>query len=424
MSACVSNRHRLARAGFVIPMMAILLGGGEAGAAVPADNSLEVFRTGFEALTAYSGAISAYASRLFIALFVIEFVISAGRMALSGSNNIATFMSFMTFRLLLAGIFWFFLQQGANLAMLVVDFFRGAAQQAGGMDFAVTVTDVMERGILTATAMTQSSSIWSPISSSVVWIAALIIVIMFALLSGVLFTVLMEFYIISIAGVALLAFGGATPTRDIALSYFRFAIASGFKIFVLQIIVSFGVDVLDGWLVDLREDNVQTLTIISVVFVLWYTARTVPDIAGRMIHGTSLGSTYGASPYAHVVQLGQNYRQVANLVSAMKANTSAINTATKAGAARIASPLGGDASFAGRSVAAGSRAVGFGVALAGSAASGHLFARRNESNQDRALGGQGANPVPGPDQRHSPLAASVAASDRGNLDPVPGEPSQ
>jgi len=392
----------------------LLLWSSQVSAAIPADNSLDAFRAGFETLTAYSGAISTYASRLFIALFLIEFVISAGRLALSGGSNIATFISFMTFRILLAGIFWFFLQQGANIAILVVDFFRGAAQQAGGLDFSVTVADVLDRGVITAGKLLEDTSIWSPMSSMAIVAAALIIVIMYALLSGVLFTVLMEFYIISIAGIALLAFGGATPTRDIALSYFRFAIASGFKIFVLQIIVSFGVNVLDTWLVDLRQDNVQILTIISVLFVLWYTARTVPDIAGRMIHGASLGTTYGASPYGYVNQFGQNYRQVSNLVSAMHANTRAVLETSRQAGAITSSYAGGSSSMLGRATGVATAGVVGAVGMAGSAATGHLFARRNPEESGQAGTRDGI--VPGPDQRRSPYAASVAAGDRSNFD--------
>ena len=76
-------------------------------------------------------------------------------------------------------------------------------------------------------------------------IAALVIVVCFALIAAMMIVTLVEMYIVSYAGIILLGFGGSSFTKDYAVKYLTYAVSVGIKIMMMTLVVSVGQSIHD-----------------------------------------------------------------------------------------------------------------------------------------------------------------------------------
>src|SRR3954449_12717736 len=88
-------------------------------------------------------------------------------------------------------------------------------------------------------------SFWTDTSKSLgLLIAALVVVICFALIAAIVIVTTVEMYIVTYAGIILLGFGGSTFTKDYAVKYLTYAVSVGLKLMVMGLVVSIGQSIL------------------------------------------------------------------------------------------------------------------------------------------------------------------------------------
>jgi type IV secretion system protein TrbL len=84
-------------------------------------------------------------------------------------------------------------------------------------------------------------------------------------------------------------FGGSQWTREYALAPIRYAVAVGAKLFVLTLIVGLIMQVSAEWSAAYTNDEASLMTLVGLSLVCAYLTKTIPELIGGMISGTSMG---------------------------------------------------------------------------------------------------------------------------------------
>ncbi|WP_258078841.1 P-type conjugative transfer protein TrbL [Xanthomonas arboricola] len=187
-------------------------------------------------------------------------------------------------------------------------------------------------------------------------VCAILVLACFAFIAAFMFVTLVESYVIINASVLFLGFGGSQWTRDFAIAPMRFTVAIGAKLFVLTLIVGLVVQSAKQWLAAYTNDEASLMTMVGLALVCCYLTKTIPDLIGGMISGTSMG---GGSAIGGMA------------VAGAAGAAAAVATIATAGAATPAA--------AGALGAAGTSATGAGVAGAGGISGGGLASAINSS---------------------------------------------
>lgn len=131
-------------------------------------------------------------------------------------------------------------------------------------------------------------SLTSPVDSLGLLIAALVILVCFALISAQVVLVKCEAMLSMMAAMVLLGFGGSAFTRDYAVNAIRYVISVAFKLFVLQLVLAIGV----SFIRDFNSDSAELqdiFVIIGAAIILLALVKSLPDVVSGIISGSHVG---------------------------------------------------------------------------------------------------------------------------------------
>lgn len=239
--------------------------------------------------------------------------------------------------------------------------------------------------------LTAGVSMFSPITSVVVAVSALIVLMCFTFIAALVFVTLVEAYVIINAAVLFMGFGGSQWTREYALAPIRYAVAVGAKLFVLTLIVGLIMQVSAEWSAAYTNDEASLMTLVGLSLVCAYLTKTIPELIGGMISGTSMG---GGSAIGGMAAAG-----AAGAAAAVATVATAGAAAPAAGALGAAGTGGGAASAAG-----GGLASALNASMAGGSTAGASVVRRASAALELAQAQDGAAVRP---QRPQVLASGV-----------------
>lgn len=231
--------------------------------------------------------------RMFYFLALLEFVYSFGLMTLRGSATFNAFAVFFVERLIVLLLFFSFISNGWLIARAITD----TAMTIGGNITGTQVlnpADIFDKGLkLSGEWMTASSSWFTNLTAALgMVISASAVFLLYVAIAGELVMVLAETYVLLLAGLFLLAFGGSSWTRSYAIAYFVWTLGAALKILVLYVILAMGFTVVDAWSVaHLSTDFNMTkaLTLIGSLMLIWMMSRRLPSIAADMLRGFYTG---------------------------------------------------------------------------------------------------------------------------------------
>lgn len=278
--------------------------------------------------------------------------------------------------ILVIGFFYAMLDHATEWGGAIINSFRQAGAHAAGLGSAELMPgDMFSTAVdFSRQVLTAGVSMFSPITSVVVAVSALIVLMCFTFIAALVFVTLVEAYVIINAAVLFMGFGGSQWTREYALAPIRYAVAVGAKLFVLTLIVGLIMQVSAEWSAAYTNDEASLMTLVGLSLVCAYLTKTIPELIGGMISGTSMG---GGSAIGGMAAAGA--------AAAVATVATAGAAAPAAGALGAAGTGGGAASAAGgglasalnASMAGGSTAGGSGAAakaagsrVGGGAASG------------------------------------------------------
>ncbi|RRD71924.1 MULTISPECIES: P-type conjugative transfer protein TrbL [unclassified Desulfovibrio] len=144
-------------------------------------------------------------------------------------------------------------------------------------------------------------SIWSPGNSIALLIAALVIIVCFALISAQVVFIKCEAMIAMAAAIILVAFGGSAFLKDYAVNAIRYVLAVAFKLFVMQLVLGVGIAFIEGFSTSTAELQ-DIFVVIGASVVLLALVKSLPDVCAGIINGSHVSS--GAALTASAAAVG------------------------------------------------------------------------------------------------------------------------
>ncbi len=128
-------------------------------------------------------------------------------------------------------------------------------------------------------------------------ICAIIILIVFALLTAQIILIKCESYIAVNAAIVLLGLGGADFLKEYAINVMRYVLSVAVKLYVMQLVMSLGLQLFDELVKQVQSANqpglAEAFIYIATAIVIYVIAKSVPDMVAGIVNGSH--STSGAS---------------------------------------------------------------------------------------------------------------------------------
>lgn len=238
--------------------------------------------------TGWENTLRSFATTTFGILAAIELTWAAFRLAFRGAD-FGEWLAEIVNQIFFLGFFLALLENSVTWGQAIVSSFRQAASAAGGGGIAPS--DVFTTGVQLAQKVMSQMSIWAPTASVGLIISGLVIEICFALIAAFMVLALIESYLIISMGVILMAFGGSRWTKDFAVSTVRYTVSVGAKLFVLQLLVSVGNSMIQGWAASFNDVTAASLCIlIGCSVVMLALVKVLPETMQRIVSGASMAS--------------------------------------------------------------------------------------------------------------------------------------
>src|SRR3954454_22188479 len=376
-----------------------------------------------EATSQWESAIKKAAISLFWILAAIEFAVTALFLVLAG-GGFQSLAAEIVKRILVVGIFFFILDQGTSIVDAVIQSFRQLSASAGGAGF--KPSDIFNAGVSIAQKLADNVSFWTDTTKSLaLLIAALVIVICFALIAAIVIVTMVEMYIVTYAGIILLGFGGSAFTKDYAVKYLTYAVSVGLKLMVMGLVVGIGQSILTSTAQGFQnKTNTEVYIVVGVAIVLLAVTKALPAMLQSIVVGSSVGSNT-TLPAAVGTVAGAGAAAVGAMAGAVAVGHAAYKGGGSAG--QMAGRTMGAVAGAAFDRVAGMPGSRMGSVM-GNAASGlrqQNQQRQLQLNQPRSLTAPGSSgggsPSSSAAQRASAAFASQGSAARGGRPTTPGD---
>ena len=354
----------------------------------------------------WSAKLYDYAIRLFWLLASIQFIWTFMPLVMKQADFGEIVGELLRF-VLVIGFFLAVMKYSVEWSTAIVDSFRDAAASASGLGRALEPGDMLAVALDFGRTMVEGISVFSPAKGLLIAVCAILVLACFAFIAAFMFVTLVEAYVIINASVLFLGFGGSQWTREFAIAPMRFTVAIGAKLFVLTLIVGLVVQSAKQWLAAYTNDEASLMTMVGLALVCCYLTKTIPDLIGGMISGTSMGggSAIGGMAVAGAAGAAAAAATIATAGAAAPAAASALGAAGTGGAAGAgvagAGGIGGgglasaiNSSFAGGGAPAAAATHG-GAAAGLGASTGGQAAAQGASSAGPRVGGSAAPQSPG-----------------------------
>jgi type IV secretion system protein TrbL len=300
------------------------------------------------AASAWVGPLETLATQLFWSLAAIQFCYAMGQLAFRGADLSEVLAELVT-QILFIGIFFFLVQQSSTIANDIITSFKEAATNASGTAGS-NPTQILNTGINMAQKICALMSITTPGVDVFYAIAAFVVILLMAFIAALAVMVNIEAYIIVSALVLFTGFGGSRWTKDYALRSLTYAIAIGGKLFMLNLVVGIGQQIITSQSSTFTGASyTQVMSLIGVVLVLAAIVKQLPDMVASLLSGAAIGSSSG------LIGVGR-----AAASAAVTAGTAGAGAVLGAGAATVAAgQLASQQVAAGGGAGAGGRLAHF-----------------------------------------------------------------
>lgn len=260
------------------------------------DSILDTYKNG---AATWAPVLRNYALGLFGILATIEACWTGIKLAFKGAD-LGEFLAELINRILFIGFFLWLLLNSGDFATAIIDSFRqagNAAAQAGGGSTNMRPGNIFEAGMDMANLIFKTDTGWGLEQMGekiALYIAGIILVICFALMTAFMILALVESYIVMSAGTLLMGFGGSRWTKDFATKTLTYAVSVGAKLFVIQLLVGLAETMVMGWSEQLGPQGPANgmediMVMIGASLVMVALTKTIPDTVQGIINGVSPG---------------------------------------------------------------------------------------------------------------------------------------
>ncbi|PVZ12431.1 MULTISPECIES: P-type conjugative transfer protein TrbL [unclassified Pseudomonas] len=386
----------------------LLAGSAMAAGDVTQSNEMNgLLRMLYQAASEWSPRLQGYALKLLASLALIQLVWTFMPLVMKQADLGEVVGELIRFFMVI-GFFYAVIEHSVPWATAVVDSFREAAGTASGLGRALQPGDMFAVAVNFSRTIVEGISLFSPGKAVLIALVGCLVLLCFAFIAAFMFVTLVESYVIINASVLFFGFGGSQWTREFAIAPLRFVVAVGAKLFVLTLIVGIIVTSAKSWLAAYTNDEASLMTLAGLALVCAYLTKTIPELIGGMISGTSMGGGSALGGMAAAGAAGAA-AAVATIATAGAAAPAAAGVLGAAGGGASAAGAAGSGGLAGsiNSSFAGAANSGIGAAASmGNAASsgvgastGGGAALKGSTSAGSSVGGSTANARPSPAQQ-------------------------
>lgn len=311
---------------------------------------------------------------LFWSFVTIDMVITFGFLAIKGTE-FGEIVGELIRKILWIG-FFLFLFQTANILEQIPDSFAKIALSATGKD--IQPDTILETAFELVKKMWTAPSLIDILSiDTVVGIfAGFIALVAFALMAAQLFLTLVKIQALIAGTYLVLAFGGLSYTRQMAINPLKAIFSAGLELMFIKMFMALTIQTVEQFTMDVSNDTETYMVVIVTSILLASVVKMVPGLVSSLMDGTLGGNSTSGLAVAAAVVGGT----VAGTIGAGKA----VSAAKELSAAGQGSVLGNVAKSVGSDIlksmgGENKRAQG----TAGSRAAGEMknqAARLNEQN--------------------------------------------
>jgi type IV secretion system protein TrbL len=297
-----------------------------------------------------------YAKGLFGALAVIEFAWSAAVMVLEKAD-LQSWTSALIRKIMWIGGFYMLLINGPTWIPFIIDSFTQIGQNSSGV-ISISPSAVFAQGLAIAGALSNGFSVAGFLTQPAVIfsliVAAVIVVISYAMITIQFLVAIVESYIVVAAGFVFLGFGGSRWTAPYAERYIGLAVSNGTKIMVIYLLIAVGTTLGNAWVAEAQSASTSAspqmiaLDVMAAALMYMMLCWQIPKVFSAVLGGSpalSGGDLVGAG-------------------SSIVIGAAAVAAAVSGGAGLVAAgarSLSGAASAAGATGASSGAATGAGA---------------------------------------------------------------
>ncbi|MEW5250900.1 P-type conjugative transfer protein TrbL [Microbulbifer discodermiae] len=265
-------------------------------AQIPDDNALNGIVNSYrDEASSWAGAIKGYAFTIFWLLVGIDFAWT-GLGLVTKRADFGDWIGEYIHRIIVIGFFLALLQFSSTWATAIIDSLRQLAGIAGGIS-GLDPADVFDNGLIATGALMSKMSAFSPAKSLVLGIIGILMFVVFVLIAAELIFVLVTMWIILNAGIIMLAFGGSRWTQNFAVNYYRTVLAIGVKLFVIQLIIGVGLNIVINWAQSIPSTPSwnEIFTVAGSALILYVLVKSIGQLVESLISGSGAASASGSS---------------------------------------------------------------------------------------------------------------------------------
>ncbi|MGE4482967.1 P-type conjugative transfer protein TrbL [Acidocella sp.] len=318
-------------------------------------------------VTTYKNATSTWitplqniAEKLFWTLAGIEVAWSISRILLRG-GDIAEIVIELIQQIVVIGFFYGMLSHFPEYAQDVIVGLQDAASSVGGVSLA-NPGNIFTVALNIVTKVTSDMAYWKVGADIALAIAAMAMMIIFALITANIVFVVIEAHFAVAAGIIFMGLGGSRWTNTYALSVIRYVMSIAAKLFVMELVVGIGQTIITQFANQIPDASwASILALLGAVVVFYVLMKGIPDLVQGIINGGNLNTGMGMSAATAAL--------AGAAAGAMAGGAGALSAASEA--SQLAAAAGGGAGAEGAAGALGAAASGgAGESAAGGASSG------------------------------------------------------
>lgn len=275
----------------------LILGSEQAQAQANADFVSTLVNEFYNKTRAWEPILRGYALTVFRWLLILEVAWLGIKAALQRDNVADIFRQFVML-ILMAGFFMAVISNYQTWAWQLINGLKAIGLELSPGSY--SSDSPFLTGMSLVKVILDKLSFWSPGNSVALLIAALVVIVCFALISAQVVLIKCEAMISMGAALILVGFGGSSFLKDYAINAIRYVLAVAFKLFVLQLVLGIGISFIEDFSTATAELTDIFITIGASV-VLLALVKTIPDICGGIIQGSHISSGAGLPAAAGAV---------------------------------------------------------------------------------------------------------------------------
>lgn len=253
--------------------------------AVDTDFAKKIVNTFYNKASSWEPILRKYAIIVFQWLLILE-VCFLGIKAALNRDQVGDILKQFVMLLLMAGFFLAVINHYAEWTDNLIHGLKGIGVDISGGYHADTP---FVTGVKLVAKILDKLSVWSPGNSVALLIAALVIMICFALISAQIIFIQCEAMVAMMAALILVGFGGSSFLKDYAINALRYALSVAFKLFVMQLVLGIGIAFIEDF--STGTATLQDIFVtIGASIVLLALVKSLPDVVAGIISGSHVSS--------------------------------------------------------------------------------------------------------------------------------------